>query len=97
MINDKTEFKGECVNKLTFNHITALIPLLKLSSKWHQEPNNYKGAEDCAVIFKGGTFNDVSCLIQAGFICEQNSEGKKRVISFPSVNHTRKLFIVSVD
>ncbi|XP_045188660.2 lymphocyte antigen 75-like [Mercenaria mercenaria] len=42
--------------------------------KWNMEPNNYKGNEACAVAIKSGTFNDVSCLIKAGFICELNTE-----------------------
>lgn len=42
--------------------------------KWNIEPNNYKGDEACAVATKSGTFNDVNCLIKAGFICEFNTE-----------------------
>lgn len=42
--------------------------------KWNMEPNNYKGDEACAVAIKSGSFNDVNCLIKAGFICELNTE-----------------------
>ncbi|XP_052225642.1 C-type mannose receptor 2-like isoform X2 [Dreissena polymorpha] len=42
--------------------------------KWNVEPNNYKGNEACSTILRKGTFNDVNCLIKAGYICEQNTE-----------------------
>lgn len=42
--------------------------------QWNIEPNNYKGNEGCAVVMRSGGFNDVNCLIKAGFICELNSE-----------------------
>ncbi|XP_052773250.1 C-type mannose receptor 2-like [Mya arenaria] len=42
--------------------------------KWNAEPNNYKGNEACTIIRKSGKFNDVNCLIQAGYVCEYNSE-----------------------
>nr|QHA94921.1 C-type lectin [Sinonovacula constricta] len=43
--------------------------------KWNKEPNNYKGEENCAVIFQNGAFNDVSCTsLSTGYICEANTE-----------------------
>ena len=49
--------------------------ILMSSSKWNTEPNNYQGIQNCAVILRAGTFDDVDCIQQYGFICEQNLEG----------------------
>ncbi|XP_045188654.2 C-type mannose receptor 2-like [Mercenaria mercenaria] len=38
--------------------------------KWNQEPNNFKGNEDCALISSLGVYNDVPCITQAAAICE---------------------------
>ncbi|XP_052772266.1 C-type mannose receptor 2-like isoform X2 [Mya arenaria] len=37
---------------------------------WNQEPNDYKGYEDCALITTTGQYNDMTCAKQAAAICE---------------------------
>ena len=43
---------------------------------WNQEPNDYKGAEDCALIYNTGEYNDMSCEAHAPAICELDNQGK---------------------
>ncbi|XP_060569254.1 macrophage mannose receptor 1-like [Ruditapes philippinarum] len=42
--------------------------------KWNQEPNDYKGFEDCAVIYTTGQYNDISCSYHAAAICELDNQ-----------------------
>lgn len=40
-------------------------------TKWMKnEPNNYKGAEDCAAIYSDGEWNDVMCDSKWHVVCE---------------------------
>ncbi|ESO90377.1 hypothetical protein LOTGIDRAFT_233857 [Lottia gigantea] len=45
---------------------------------WKGEPNDFGGNEDCAVMYYGGRYNDVSCSAKANIVCE------KPATSFPS-------------
>ncbi|XP_052250463.1 macrophage mannose receptor 1-like [Dreissena polymorpha] len=38
--------------------------------KWNQEPNNYKGQENCGLIYTTGQYNDQTCSLKAAAICE---------------------------
>lgn len=42
---------------------------------WDQEPNSWKGNEDCAVILNSGNYDDRKCEEQAPYICEANGQG----------------------
>lgn len=46
------------------------VPANQTYIKWNQEPNNYKGSENCAVIYSTGQYNDLPCFTQAAAICE---------------------------
>ncbi|XP_045188655.2 macrophage mannose receptor 1-like [Mercenaria mercenaria] len=41
---------------------------------WNQEPNDYKGNEDCALIYTTGQYNDIACSIHAAAICELDNQ-----------------------
>ena len=44
---------------------------------WNQEPNDYKGQEDCGVLKSNGYFNDVPCTsYRAAAICELDNARK---------------------
>lgn len=49
-------------------------------SGWHpNEPNNYGGNEDCALISMAHSWNDGTCKSSLGYICENQ---KVRFISY---------------
>ena len=45
-------------------------------SNWSQEPNNYKGLEDCGLIYASGEYNDMGCASHAAAICEIKGTSK---------------------
>ena len=78
MISTCTQFKlrlGGCIlNCFVVKRLTFVM----MSSAWNQEPNDYKGDEDCGVIKSNGYFNDVSCsTTKAPAICELDNTSKE--------------------
>ena len=57
-----------------------------LPRNWNQEPNDYKGNEDCAVIYTSGEYNDVNCASHAAAICEIEKQGDTAEFMFVSIN-----------
>ena len=44
-------------------------------SRWNQEPNDYYGEEDCALVYKNGQYNDAICTWKSAAICELDNVG----------------------
>ena len=63
--------------------VCVCFSMLRLSlSVWNQEPNDYAGFEDCAVITKTGEYNDLSCNTHAAVICELSQSSKTVCMCF---------------
>lgn len=43
---------------------------------WNQEPNGFKGDEDCANILPSGYYNDQGCYKSAAPLCELDNVRK---------------------
>jgi hypothetical protein len=54
---------------------TGASPIAGIYSKWAVgEPNDNLGIEDCAVATGDGTWNDQSCTLTKGYVCESSSD-----------------------
>ncbi|KAK7111039.1 macrophage mannose receptor 1-like isoform X2 [Littorina saxatilis] len=64
---------------------------------WDQEPNNGGGHENCAVLFVGGKYNDVSCSRSAHVICERPAAGVHLNSGSSTTLHSGFLFCLGLS